>query len=331
MSAAPKIEHGTSVLTIMFVDIVGYSRVAEMASPEECFFNLREILTRINKTIFEFGGEVHKTLGDGLIGVFGRFGPSSPHFHAKQALNCAIAIQHAHLNRDLRAHLQNKPLYPLRIGINSGEVCVGNLGDDIRPDITLIGHGVNIAKRLETSCDAYSILIGTNTFGLVDHPEELGITVRRRLAQIKHHDQLMDAFECNPFEKIPERLNQVTEAYRNFIGAKRNEDRWPVPPESQFTVHSPVGEGRIIDFSNRGIGINFNVFLSRAVRVKMCLDLASQVHNKKLVKYGIKDLLGEVRWSIPTGEGFLHGIQLDFLNPKHGENLVRVLKEAVVM
>src|SRR5690606_6374571 len=104
------------------------------------------------------GGYVDRTLGDGMLCVFGysaEGGPGESQYHADQALTCAAAIQRKNIQRILDARSTGDAVFPLRIGINTAGVFIGNLGDSVNSDFTVIGNGVNFASRLEHSCDRH--------------------------------------------------------------------------------------------------------------------------------------------------------------------------------
>ncbi len=136
------------VLTILFIDIVGFSVAAERESPSVIFGHLRTILSHISEIVHESGGIIDRSLGDGLLCFFGykyESDGTEDDRHAEKALNCALRIQREILNKDLQALKDGSIIFPLRIGVNTGEVYIGDLGGKNRIDFTIIGHAVNFA------------------------------------------------------------------------------------------------------------------------------------------------------------------------------------------
>ena len=149
-----------ALVTIMFIDIVGFTSLAEDAIPEEVVSDLNDFFGLVIPTIEEGGGHPNKLLGDGLMAVFGAPRPLPD--HADRALAAACKIQIALAERyegELRAG----------IGLNSGVVVVGTMGGGRKLDYTIIGDPVNVAARVEahTRETGDSILITESTKALL--------------------------------------------------------------------------------------------------------------------------------------------------------------------
>lgn len=132
---------------VMFVDLAGFTRLAQACTPIEVFTFLRDFQGRLAHAVFEYGGHVDKYLGDGLMAVFSPvIDDGSP---SGAALKCG-----RHMLRDIQeffaAHpMQAKGELGIRIGAHYGPVMVGNIGDESRLEFATIGDTVNIASRLE--------------------------------------------------------------------------------------------------------------------------------------------------------------------------------------
>ena len=155
-------------LSIMFVDIVGFSVKAETMAADQIFEELKHQIKSITETIHRFGGVIDKTLGDGVMAFFG-YDPTKDYEgnHARQAVLAAEAIQR-HAFDFNRGVSDARNLLFLRIGINADKVYVGDVGDSRRFDFTLIGHGVNFAARLEPACTPFKIMISEAAKQLID-------------------------------------------------------------------------------------------------------------------------------------------------------------------
>ncbi|MGI9083981.1 MAG: adenylate/guanylate cyclase domain-containing protein [Aeromicrobium sp.] len=127
-------------VTVMFVDIVGYTAMAEHAEPGEVVAELNEFFDITIPVITRHGGHANKLLGDELMAVFGV--PQALERHADAALAAA---------REVQARLQERYSGSLKagIGLNSGTVVVGSMGGGSKLDYTIIGDVVNVASRVE--------------------------------------------------------------------------------------------------------------------------------------------------------------------------------------
>ncbi len=147
------------VLTILFSDIVDFTAWSSDKSPEVVHRTLNQYFKAMADIVFRYDGTVDKYMGDGLLVFFGD--PVDTPQHPLKAVQAAQEMQHT--ARILRKQWQVNHGLPLkiRIGINSGEVIVGNLGSQKRLDYTVIGANVNLAQRLEKHAPPGGILISS--------------------------------------------------------------------------------------------------------------------------------------------------------------------------
>lgn len=140
-------EGSERVMTVLFLDMRGFTRLTENKLPYDIVFILNEFFAATAQSIRLNGGWVDKFLGDGLLAVFGqRVGPD---LGCRQALRAARAMDLAidHLNAKLEPEL-GEPVQ-IGIGIHAGPLVVGRIGHGEAIDMTVIGRTVNAASRLE--------------------------------------------------------------------------------------------------------------------------------------------------------------------------------------
>ncbi|MCV9963306.1 hypothetical protein OIU34_15460 [Pararhizobium sp. BT-229] len=136
-------------MTILFLDLEGYSRFAEGRSAADVASYLNEIFARIGPIIEESGGTIDKYTGDGLMAFWGA--PLRDPDHAEHALASALRIADELGSFIARERALDGSSCRIRIGIHSGEVVVGDLGYEGRTNYTVVGNTVNVAKRTEAS------------------------------------------------------------------------------------------------------------------------------------------------------------------------------------
>jgi class 3 adenylate cyclase len=127
-------------VTVLFVDIRGFTSFAELAPPREVVGQLNEFYGLIVPVLMKHGGHANKFIGDGLLGVFGA--PARLDDHADRGVAAALEI--AALVRDTFG-----PRLRIGVGVNSGPVVAGTIGGGGRVDFTVIGDVVNTASRVE--------------------------------------------------------------------------------------------------------------------------------------------------------------------------------------
>ena len=181
------------LVTIFFSDLAGFTTLSEKLPPEEVVTILNTYLERMTTVIMANGGFVNKFEGDAIMAFWGApLASDDQAIHAmRAALNCQKEL--LALNDDFeKDHL---PSLGMRIGINSGEVIVGNIGSRKRFEYTVIGDAVNLASRLEGINKQYrtAVICGS----LAGHMAE-GQVVLRRLDRVRVKGK-----------KIPEEIFEV--------------------------------------------------------------------------------------------------------------------------
>ncbi|MFO0557637.1 MAG: adenylate/guanylate cyclase domain-containing protein [Polyangiales bacterium] len=134
-------------VSVLFADVVSFTPFAEKAEPEKVVEFLNELFTVMTEVVFRHDGTVDKFIGDAIMAFFGA--PNAMDDHAERAVACA-----EDMHRFVEASAPEwKEKYGIdvriAVGVNSGEVIVGNLGSESRMDYTAIGDVVNVAARLE--------------------------------------------------------------------------------------------------------------------------------------------------------------------------------------
>ena len=131
-------------VTVLFADIRNFTSMSEAMAPEAVVEVLNTYFTEMVDLVFKYQGTLDKFVGDALMAVFGV--PLPLPQAANRAVECALAMQR-HL-RQMQAAGQT-PIQGMRIGINTGEAIVGNIGSHKRMDFTVVGDAVNVAARLQ--------------------------------------------------------------------------------------------------------------------------------------------------------------------------------------
>ncbi len=162
-------------ITVMFIDIRGFTSFTESISPSECVEVLNEYWTLVTDIIEKNGGLVDKYLGDGVMAIY-----NAPYDLRKHEYFCVrSAVEIIKETKIVNEEILEKYNVDLRmgIGINTGKAIVGNVGSINRMNYTAIGDTVNIASRLESTAGKSQILISERVFKSIEHKfvtKELG-------------------------------------------------------------------------------------------------------------------------------------------------------------
>jgi adenylate cyclase len=147
------------MLSVLFVDIRGFTSLAEKTSPTDIASQLNRFYDLASKAIFRQDGTLDKLVGDQVMAFFGP--PLNHEDHARRAVTTALEIR--------RAISEFAPTDTLAIGvgITTGEAFVGNVGGADVTDYTVLGDTVNVAARLESEALSGEILISQQTYDRV--------------------------------------------------------------------------------------------------------------------------------------------------------------------
>jgi class 3 adenylate cyclase len=155
-------------LTLFFSDIEGFTEVADHIEAEELSDILNDYFAEMTAIAHRFGGTIDKFMGDAIMIFFGAPAMTDDRDHALRAVRMAMVMQTR--IADLCQGWERRGLlgrFQIRIGINTGVASVGNFGAPGRMDYTAIGRQVNLAARLQVSCEPGKILLGHATWALV--------------------------------------------------------------------------------------------------------------------------------------------------------------------
>jgi adenylate cyclase len=154
-------------LTVLFADVGGFTTLSEHLPPEEIVSLLNEYLGAMSEIILAHNGTLDKYEGDAIMAFWGA--PIPLENGALDACRAALAMCAKVKSMRTAWKDEGKPEFPIRIGINTGEMIVGNMGSAARFDYTVIGDSVNIASRLEGANKEYrtTVMISERTAALV--------------------------------------------------------------------------------------------------------------------------------------------------------------------
>jgi len=172
------------VVTILFMDLIGFTSLSEKLQPEEVVSILNEYFTEMSKGIFKWQGTLDKFAGDQIMAFWGA--PFEQPDHAELAVQCALEVSKKLDELQEKWKKESKPVLNCGIGINTGEVLVGNIGvEGMKMDYTVIGDTVNLASRVEKITRQYEsrILITEFTFENIRNSIESG-----RMSGVKFTD-----------------------------------------------------------------------------------------------------------------------------------------------
>ena len=159
------IEGERKLVTVLFADVADYTSFSEKLDPEEVHQVMDSCFRILLEEVHRFEGTINQFTGDGIMALFGA--PLAHEDHARRACFAALSIQRSLKDFSRRIKQKYGLDFTMRIGLNSGLVIVGTIGDDLRMDYTALGDTTNLAARIEEVTPPGEIFVTENTFKAV--------------------------------------------------------------------------------------------------------------------------------------------------------------------
>ncbi len=231
-------------VTVLFADVAGFTSMSEKLDPEEVHQIMDGCFKILMDEIHNHQGTINQFTGDGVMALFGA--PIAIENHAQNACQAALSIQNT--LKKYSEELKNKSGidFKMRIGLNTGPVIVGSIGDDLRMDYTAIGDTTNLAARMESLAEPGTILVSDITYKRVSQFfkfEPLGKVT------VKGKEEPLDAY------KLVEQIKKYGAGYDRQIFSEmvgRDEDLSTLELQ---VIKAIKGEGSVVNIiGEAGIG-----------------------------------------------------------------------------
>jgi class 3 adenylate cyclase len=160
------LEGERKLVTVLFADLKGSMELLADRDPEEARQLLDPVLERMMAAVHRYEGTVNQVLGDGIMALFGA--PLAHEDHAARACYAALAMQAAIRRYSEEVRRSHGIAVQIRIGLNSGEVVVRAIGNDLHMDYSAIGQTTHLAARMEQLASPGSTLLTAETLRLVE-------------------------------------------------------------------------------------------------------------------------------------------------------------------
>jgi class 3 adenylate cyclase/tetratricopeptide (TPR) repeat protein len=171
LTTRSSIEGERKLVTVLFADVANYTAMSEKLDPEEVHQIMDGCFKILMDEIHKYEGTINQFTGDGIMALFGA--PVAHENHAQRACYAALGIQRAIGEYETKIEHDTGLSFKMRIGLNSGPVIVGAIGDDLRMDYTAVGDTTNLASRIESMAQPGSVLLSEQTYHLVRNYFEL--------------------------------------------------------------------------------------------------------------------------------------------------------------
>ncbi len=168
LSQKDKIEGERKQVTVMFCDMEGFTALVEKLGPEDAYNIMDQVYEVLIHKVHDYEGTVNEMTGDGIMALFGA--PIALEDAPQRAIRSSLAV-HRELTKSserFKQEIEGIPPIKMRIGIHTGPVVVGTLGNNLRVEFKAVGDTVNLASRMEGLAEAGSTYVTEETFKLTE-------------------------------------------------------------------------------------------------------------------------------------------------------------------
>lgn len=181
-----------AIVTVLFSDIRGFTSMSEKMSAEDVSKILNEYFAEMEPIINKYNGVINKFIGDAIMVIFGE--PIQDLNHPRNAVKCAYEmLKRVNFLREKWLE-EGRPRFEIGVGINTGEVFIGNIGTENRMEYTVIGDSVNLASRIEGYNKVYktNLLVSSSTYNYISDCADV---IKIKEVQIRGKSKKMDIYE----------------------------------------------------------------------------------------------------------------------------------------
>ncbi|KPK21204.1 MAG: guanylate cyclase [Nitrospira bacterium SG8_3] len=217
LTTRSSIEGERKLVTVLFADVANYTSIAEKLDPEEVHQIMDGCFKILMDQIHRYEGTINQFTGDGVMALFGA--PVAHEDHAQRACHAALSIQKAIGGYGQKVKNDYDADFKMRIGLNSGAVIVGSIGDDLRMDYTAVGDTSNLAFRMQDIANPGSVLASGNTHRMTRAYFEFQSVGE---LEIKGKEELQDAYELIRPTEVETRIEAAAlKGLTRFVGRKQ--------------------------------------------------------------------------------------------------------------
>ena len=216
LTARRAIEGERKLVTVLFADVANYTSMSEKLDPEEVHQIMDGCFKILMDEIHQYEGTINQFTGDGVMALFGA--PIAHEDHAQRACFASLSIQKAIEKYGEKLKNEGDIDFKMRIGLNSGPVIVGSIGDDLRMDYTAVGDTTNLAARMESLAKPGSVLVSANTYKITHDFFEFKSIGK---IDVKGKKEPQEAFELIKKGEVDSRIGaSVAKGLTMFVGRK---------------------------------------------------------------------------------------------------------------
>jgi class 3 adenylate cyclase/tetratricopeptide (TPR) repeat protein len=218
LTSKSSIEGERKLVSVLFADVANFTSLSEKLDPEEVHTIMDGCFKILMNEIHKYEGTINQFTGDGVMALFSA--PVAHEDHAQRACHAALSIHEALGEYGGKVARDFGVDFKMRIGINSGPVIVGAIGDDLRMDYTAVGDTTNLASRMQTMARPGTAILSKNTHRLVK--EYFDLKPLGKL-EVRGKEEPQEVFELTKAAGATTRLEaSVARGLTKFVGRQHS-------------------------------------------------------------------------------------------------------------
>ncbi len=218
LTTRSSIEGERKLVTVLFVDVANYTSIAESLDPEEVHQVMDGCFKILMDEIHRYEGTVNQFTGDGVMALFGA--PVAHEDHAQRACHAVLGIQKSMEGYSEKIKKEFRVDFKTRLGLNSGPVVVGSIGDDLRMDYTAVGDTTNLAARMESIAQPDKCFASRNTYNLA---RDYFIFEPLGKVEIKGKKEFQEIYQLIKSSEVKTRIAaSVAKGLTKFVGRENS-------------------------------------------------------------------------------------------------------------
>jgi len=286
LTTRSSIEGERKLVTVLFADVANYTSISEKLDPEEVHQIMDGCFKILMDEIHRYEGTINQFTGDGVMALFGA--PVAHEDHGQRACHAALSIQKAVEGYGEKVKEDRGVEFKMRVGLDSGPVIVGTIGDDLKMDYTAIGDTTNLASRMETMARPGSVLVSGNTYKLARDYFEVASLGK---VKVKGKEKLQEVYELIKPTEVETRIEAAAaKGLTRFVGRRKEME---ILREASRKARS--GSGQIVGIlGDAGVGksrLLLEFRASLAMGEHTCLQGSCLHYGRSIVYLPILDIL----------------------------------------
>jgi len=218
LTTRSSLEGERKIVTVLFADVANYTSMSEKLDPEEVLQIMDGAFKIMMDEIHKYEGTINQFTGDGVMALFGA--PVAHENHSQRACYAALSIQNTMTDYGEKIKKDCGVDFKMRIGLNSGPVIVGSIGDDLRMDYTAVGDTTNLAARMEGQAKSGSTYVSLNTYKIAERYFDFNHMGK---TEVKGKEEPQDIYELLKTSDVVTRIGEsVAKGLTRFVGRKNS-------------------------------------------------------------------------------------------------------------